>query len=172
MRSVPVQSVIISPIEYNAAQRTIKLYTKIRFRINFSGSQVMSSKPADDVIKGAILNFNAAKYWTTKSASGTALKKTGSAASSVLASGTWVRFEAPVEGMYKITKSMLTSYGIDPTTVDPRTIKIYNNGGKVLPEDITASRPSDLVENAIIVAGQDDGKFDDGDYISVLWQRE
>ena len=162
MRSVPVQSIIISPIEYNASQRTIKLYTKIRFRISFSGSQVMASKPAEDIIKGAIVNFDAAKYWTTKSALGTALKKTGSAASSVLSSGTWYRFEAPTEGIYMITKSMLTSYGIDPTTVDPRTIKIYNNGGKVLPESLTVARPADLVENAILVVGGNGSTLEDG----------
>ena len=60
---------------------------------------------------------------------------------------------------------MLPSFGIDPNTVDPRTIKIYNNGGKALPEDPNAARPSDLVENAILYVGQDNGKFNDGDYI-------
>ena len=60
---------------------------------------------------------------------------------------------------------MLPTFGIDPRTVDPRTIKIYNNGGKVLPEGLANPRPSDLVENAILVVGQDDGKFDDSDYI-------
>ncbi len=83
----------------------------------------------------------------------------------MLASGTWYRFEAPDEGIYKITKSELSNYGIDASTVDPRTIKIYNNGGFMLPESQIADRPVDLVENAIMVAGEDDGKFDDGDYI-------
>jgi hypothetical protein len=165
MRSVPVQLIIVSPMEYNAAQRTIKFYTKIRFRINFSGSQTIVSKPAEDLIKVAIVNFNVAKYWTKKSISGTGLKKASGVTSSVLASGTWVRFEAPTEGIYMITKSMLTSYGIDPSTVDPRTIKIYNNGGKVLPESLTVARPSDLVENAILVVGGNGSTLDDSSYI-------
>jgi hypothetical protein len=165
MRSIPVQSVIVSPMEYNAAQRTIKLYTKIRFRVTFSGSQSIAGKPAEDLIKGAMVNFNVAKYWSKQSSSGSSLKKTTSVTGSVLSSGTWYRFEAPTEGIYKITKTMLASYGIDPATVDPRTIKIYNNGGKVLSESITDTRPTDLVENAILVVGQDDGKFDDSDYI-------
>jgi hypothetical protein len=165
MRSLPVQRIIISPMEYNAVQRIIKLYTKIRFRINFSGTQTIASKPAEDLIKGAIVNFNVAKYWTKKSASGSVLKKLGGVTGSVLSSGTWVRFEAPTEGIYMITKSMLSSYGIDPSTVDPRTIKIYNNGGKVLSETITDARPSDLVENAIYVNSENDSTLGDGGYI-------
>jgi hypothetical protein len=165
MRSVPVQQIIISPMEYNAAQRVIKLYTKIRFRINFSGTQTIASKPAEDLIKGAIVNFNVAKYWTKKSASGTVLKKSSGVTGSVLSSGTWVRFEAPTEGIYMITKSMLSSYGIDPGTVDPRTIKIYNNGGKALPETLSVARPSDLVENAIYVNSENDSTLGEGGYI-------
>ena len=34
------------------------------------------------------------------------------------------------QGIYRISKSDLTLYGIDVNSVDPRTIKIYNNGGK------------------------------------------
>ena len=81
-----------------------------------------------------------------------------------MAAGEWVRFEAPEEGIYKIDKQMLASFGID-VSVDPRTIKIYNNGGKVLPENIEIERPLDLVENAITIVGEEDGKFDDPDYI-------
>ena len=36
---------------------------------------------------------------------------------------------------------------------------------KHLPENITISRPNDLEENAILVVGQEDGVFNDGDYI-------
>ncbi|MEJ2617860.1 MAG: hypothetical protein P8Z35_23090, partial [Ignavibacteriaceae bacterium] len=60
---------------------------------------------------------------------------------------------------------MLSSFGIDAGTVNPRTIKIYNNGGKMRPEDVNSAYPSDLQENAIIVKGEEDGKFDEGDYI-------
>ena len=81
-----------------------------------------------------------------------------------MAAGEWVRFEAPEEGIYKIDKQMLESFGID-VSVDPRTIKIYNNSGKVLPENIEAVRPVDLIENAILIVGEEDGKFDDADYI-------
>ncbi|MCH8170984.1 MAG: type IX secretion system sortase PorU [Bacteroidetes bacterium] len=157
-RNLRTQSIIIHPVKYNAALKTIKLYTRIVFKINFSPVQVTSSKPASDLLDGAIINYNIAKRWTQSK-----LKK--SIINSVLANGSWTRFEAKTEGIYKITKSQLTSLGIDPNTVDPRTIKIYNNSGKVLSENMNDPRPTDLNENAIYVSGENDGKFDDNDFI-------
>lgn len=161
VRDVNTQIVKVSPVKFDASVNKIKLYTKIVFRVNFSNAGLTSSKPADDLIDGVLVNYNVAKYWNKNNSK---LKKVA-VTNSVLASGKWFRFEAPEEGMYKITRSDLSSYGIDASTVDPRTIKIYNNGGKALPENINTSRPNDLEENAIIVVGEDDGSFDEGDYI-------
>ncbi|MCW8850268.1 MAG: hypothetical protein OQJ81_09860, partial [Melioribacteraceae bacterium] len=65
---------------------------------------------------------------------------------SVLSTGDWYRFEAPEEGIFKISRSFLSDLGIDVNNLDPKTIKIYNNGGYILPWGITDGRPSDLVE--------------------------
>lgn len=162
IRNLPVQTIKINPVEFDAMGGTITLYKTIRFRINFSSRQRIASKPADDFTSRTIVNFDAAKYWVHERKTQSLNK---SIINSVLANGHWVKFEAPDEGIYKIDYSMLSSYGIDPASVDPRTIKIYNNGGKPLPENPSADRPADLMENAIIVTGQDDGKFDQGDYI-------
>ncbi len=85
-------------------------------------------------------------------------------AESPLSNGVWYRFEAPEEGIYKIPKSLLPSLGID-NDVDPRTIKIYNNGGSMLNESPADDRTYGLIENAIMVSGENDGIFDDQDYI-------
>lgn len=161
LRGVNTQSIILHPVKYDASVGKIKIYTKIVFKVNYGNPGIISKTPADDLIEYAIVNYDVAKYWIKDKSS---LKKT-TVTNSVLANGKWVRFEAPEEGMYKITRSVLASFGIDANTVDPRTIKIYNNGGKTLPELLTQPRPSDLVENAIIVVGEEDGKFDENDYI-------
>ena len=57
--------------------------------------------------------------------------------------------------MYKITKDMFASFGL-PADVDLSTVKIYNNGGKVLSELVSDDRPNDLVENAIYVSSTND----------------
>ncbi len=55
--------------------------------------------------------------------------------------------------------------GIDPSKVDPKKIKIYGQGGGMLPQSNSQIRPVDLIENAIFVAGEDDNVFNSGDYI-------
>ncbi|AFH49080.1 Hypothetical protein IALB_1370 [Ignavibacterium album JCM 16511] len=155
-----VQNLILSPVQFDPIQNNIRLYKEITFRINFSSLQV-TSKPVDDFLSGALINFDVARYWNKSTQRANKINVTNS----VLANGKWIRFETPEEGIYKITRNQLSSFGIDPNTVDPRTIKIYNNGGKVLPELQSAPRPNDLVENAILIVGEEDGKFDANDYI-------
>lgn len=83
---------------------------------------------------------------------------------SVLSSGSWRRFYVENSGVFKITKSFLEDIGVN-TDVDPRTIKIYGNGGAMIPMPNDEFYPIDLAENAIKFAGESDGVFDDGDYI-------
>ena len=84
---------------------------------------------------------------------------------SAMASGNWYRIGLPETGVYKLTYSNLSDLGIDVAHVDPRQIRIYHNGGGVLPEMNAEARHDDLVEIPIYVEGEADGKFDNGDYI-------
>jgi len=83
---------------------------------------------------------------------------------SVLASGSWFRFYIEKSGVYYIDKAFLKSLGFN-TGIDPRKLKIYGNGGRMLPILNSVSYPMDLAENAIEFVGENDGSFDDGDYI-------
>ncbi|MFO7447902.1 MAG: type IX secretion system sortase PorU [Ignavibacteriaceae bacterium] len=163
IRDLPVQSLLINPVQFSASKNTIRLYTKILFRINFTQSQHHSPGYDDELARHSVINYEAAKYW------GKRIKLSGpkkiTAENSVLSSGKWVRVEAPSEGIYKITGTMLKSYGFDLSNLHPGRIKIYNNGGKMLPENIDAPRPSDLAEIAVEVIGGEDGIFNESDYI-------
>lgn len=83
---------------------------------------------------------------------------------SVLASGSWFRFYVTKSGVYKISRSFLQQLGLDVNT-DPRNIKIYGNGGRMAPLRNSDPYPADPEENAIAFIGEEDGKFDGGDYI-------
>lgn len=85
--------------------------------------------------------------------------------SSVLATGNWFKIGITTTGVYKIDKSFFTSMGIDVSTFDPRNIRIYGNGGAMLPERNKDFRYDDLQENAIRVIGESDGIFDASDYV-------
>ncbi len=84
---------------------------------------------------------------------------------SVLSEGEFYKLAIAERGIYKMDKKYLSSLGIDIANIDPRTIKIYGNGGGMLPQVNQAPRPDDLLENAIVIAGEEDGKFDEEDYI-------
>ncbi len=83
---------------------------------------------------------------------------------SVLATGQWHRFYVEKSGVFKLTKSFLNALGVN-TNVDPRTIKLYGNGGAMLPLSNSEDTPIDLQENAIKFIGEEDGVFDSDDFI-------
>ena len=83
---------------------------------------------------------------------------------SVLATGEWFKFKITESGVYKIDRNFLTQLGI-PATVDPRTIKIYGHGGKMLPLKNSDNQYFDLPEIAVQVIGENDGQLNDGDYV-------
>ena len=84
---------------------------------------------------------------------------------SVLATGEWFKLAVAEEGIYKIDRSMLAKMGLPVDGLDPARLAIYGNGGKMLPQPNDAFRYDDLVERAIYVKGENDGRFDQDDFI-------
>ncbi|MFT7330777.1 MAG: hypothetical protein ACI848_000845 [Roseivirga sp.] len=84
---------------------------------------------------------------------------------SVLSTGEWYKFSIDTTGVFRLDRSFLQSLGINVSSVDPRNIKIYGNGGQMLPFLNSSFRNTDLQENAIVVSGEEDGKFDANDSI-------
>ncbi|WP_339626460.1 type IX secretion system sortase PorU [uncultured Winogradskyella sp.] len=84
---------------------------------------------------------------------------------SVLSSGEWYRFYIDKSGVFQLTKSFLGSIGVNTNAVDPRTIKVFGNGGRMLPLLNSENYPIDVEENAVKFVGENDGVFNNGDYI-------
>jgi hypothetical protein len=83
---------------------------------------------------------------------------------SVLSSGQWIKIGVTSSGVFKLTRDVLASYGLN-VAGNPRNIKLYGNGGAMLPERNNVYYPDDLAENAIHFEGENDGSFDASDYI-------
>lgn len=83
------------------------------------------------------------------------------AENSVLSSGDWYKFYVRKSGVYQITYNELKNMGI----TNPADVRIYGNGGKVLPEVYSGKTEDDLLEIPILMETGTDGKFNDGDYI-------
>lgn len=92
-------------------------------------------------------------------------KTANTISNSVLATGNWFQFYIEKSGVYKLSKSFLQQLGLDVSVVDPRKIKIYGNGGRMLPLSNNIFYPNDLTENAIQINGESDGVFNNEDYI-------
>ncbi|GAL87621.1 hypothetical protein MYP_4851 [Sporocytophaga myxococcoides] len=97
--------------------------------------------------------------------SGASITRTASSTNSVLSSGDWYKLSISNSGIFKIDYNFLSNLGLNPSSINPKQIKIFGNGGGMLPQKNNAPRYDDLVENAIYVSGEDDGKFDQGDFI-------
>ncbi|MEI7801794.1 MAG: type IX secretion system sortase PorU [Bacteroidota bacterium] len=124
-------------------------------RINKTNGRIEKLKTFQ--IEYSYVPENANKY--------SAVKKRGNASNSVLATGVWFKIGVTKDGIYKIDKSFFSSVGINTNQINPKNLKIYFAGAGMLPESNSASRVDDLKEMAIKVVGEEDGKFDDGDFI-------
>ncbi|HTB32761.1 MAG TPA: C25 family cysteine peptidase, partial [Bacteroidia bacterium] len=84
---------------------------------------------------------------------------------SVLSTGTWLRIGVTSDGVYKLNYSFFKQAGIDMSSLVPANIRVYGNGGAMLPQSNAAYRADDLLENAIFVNGQTHTTFQPGDYV-------
>ena len=80
---------------------------------------------------------------------------------SVLNTGDWVKIKISADGLYKITYDQLTGWGFS----NPENIKVYGNGGTMLPKANNITRADDLVQNPVMMEKGGDGVFNSGDYI-------
>jgi hypothetical protein len=87
------------------------------------------------------------------------------AAHSVLAAGRWYKFATATAGVYRITYDDMNKLGIPVGSVNPQNLRIYGNGGGMLPEANATPRADDLTENSIFVYSSSATKFGPGDYI-------
>jgi len=83
---------------------------------------------------------------------------------SVLASGHWYKIAVTKSGLFKVTYQDMLTMGMDPSRINPANIRLYGNGGGMLPELNGSPRIDDLRENSIRVFDGGDGHFDPDDY--------
>jgi hypothetical protein len=84
---------------------------------------------------------------------------------SVLQTGEWYKISLTKDGVYKLSYYFFKQLGMNPDAINPKNICIYGNGGGMLPSANSIPRPDDLLENAIVVKGENDGVFNKEDYV-------
>ena len=86
--------------------------------------------------------------------------------SSVLSNGDWYEITTNENGIYKIDYVFLSQLGINLSNININSIKLFGNGGGMLPNLNSAFRFDDLIENNIkVVDINNNAIFDSEDYI-------
>lgn len=91
---------------------------------------------------------------------------------SVLSTGDWYKVKVNKTGIYKLTYDDLINMGV----LNPADVRVYGNGGKVLPLMNNVFRKDDLLEIPVYMDKGSDSNFNSGDYIlfyaegPVTWQ--
>ena len=86
-------------------------------------------------------------------------------ANSVLAMGNWHKISIAAPGIYKIDLPFLTSLGINTASLSSSSVRLFGNGGQMLPEKPVDTKPDDLIENALWVEDGGDGVLNGSDYL-------
>jgi hypothetical protein len=161
-RSIPLGLIKIFPVRYDLRSRSARKSTRMVIEVTFGPKMTARIEPGDVALfKRSLLNADVALRWSGPAGT----RKAAQVVPSVLGAGEWHRLTVNEEGIYRLDAQWLSAAGISLGGVDPRTIKIYGNGGTELPENVTLGRPNDLEEVAVHVEGESDGSLDQGDFV-------
>ncbi len=160
-----VGELVLTPVQWNPASGIARMHVRIVGRITFAPA---SAGLFPSPLYGAetmLLNRAMAEQWTLPRRA--ALDKTQGAS---MASGSWYRIDVQQTGLYRLTRSWFTAAGLDVASIDPRTIRMFGNGGRERPARLTDARPDPMQEIAIEVVGGEDGRLDEGDFVQFYGQ--
>ena len=141
----------INPYQYQWKSKSISVIDSAEVNINFNNVKpfLQNTKPLgefDNDLKDVIINFQEAQKFRSKNKS---LSIQDSTASWIDYSKTHYKLGIIKDGIYRITFDNLISYGISPSSVNPKTLKIFRKGDQI----------------PLFVKGEDDLSFDQDDYI-------
>jgi len=154
LRYQTVASIQLCPIQFNPVTGEIrhhkKIVVKVRFlqdepTASFSTQQTATCSPFDNVLQNSIINYHPAKHWKTIPAQSETMYKSDN----FQQNEAWYKIFVDRDGIYYMDKQKLEQAGIDVAAFDPRNLKIYYEGSEI----------------AIYVHGENDGVFDETDYI-------
>ncbi|MBN1447633.1 MAG: type IX secretion system sortase PorU [Bacteroidetes bacterium] len=167
IRDRVVGDLLLSPVQWNPATATARVYARIRFRVQFGprDSDVVNGDFRDETIP-EVLNVAQASQW--KYVHRVALPR--GSADVTLATGTWYRIDVQQTGIYRLDRRWFIDAGIDVSGVDPRTIRLFGSGGRERPQQLGAPGSEPLREIAIEVFGGEDGRFDEADFVQFYAQ--
>ncbi len=166
LRHQRVVKVLFHPFQYNPATRQLRKLTSLTLNLRFtfppvedetkSFRSVRSDPYFEEVYKSLLSNYEEAKKWRARPVS----SDLGGIKVDTLRdwfdpTRPYLKLSIVRDGLYKITDSDIYAAGVDPSTINPRTLKLYHRGLQV----------------PVYLEGEFDGKFNVGDYIEFYARR-
>jgi hypothetical protein len=156
LRDQHLARIEIYPFQYLAATGTLRWHRHLRLEIKFEGSGIpdrlaatpAANGPFEQILRNALFNYDVARQWRSKAAAPTAV-------SSPMDTTPRTKLVVDHDGLYRVTYDDLLSAGLEMISFDPRNLHLTNQG----------------LDVAIEVVGEDDGQFDQGDYVLFYGQR-
>jgi hypothetical protein len=174
LRNQRIIELEIFPVQYNSARKSIKYSSQITIKVSFSGGRKEYFEGGKDlfekIYQNVLLNYEQSKGWRSDDRpSGRKIAEEGGLLKPAVVdpfsySDNWYKIIVRENGIYKIDRTALIQAGVSVGSLDPKTLRIFSGGGKVLPLD--NSNPFlQLKELSIFVSGEEDGTFDENDFI-------
>ncbi len=166
IRDQEIIRVKLYPARVNPVTHQLLVYRHIGIDIIYHGGhpyRYIEPDPFNDILKDTLVNYDAIAALQVRPRTTSSFDP--ETPIMPLSNQEWYKVTVDGCGIYEMSYTDLQNTGIDTSTIDPRTFKIFNAGGGMLSEAMGAFVPP-KVEIPIYVKGQGDGKFDSGDSIT------
>lgn len=154
LRGVRTLFLRLYPYRYHPTRRELEYCARLQLRVEFvGGRRPKRSRSADTAaapLYRALLNHAQAPAWREEGR----VAKPAALGEGYDPSRPWVKVYADEDGLFCLTPAWLDSLGVGPEGIDPRTFQVYYLGQ----------------EQAIRVHGEEDGSFDEQDYLLFFGQ--
>jgi len=148
LRGVSAHALRLYPFSYNPSTGKLRVYTHLRVRLRFEGGRrpraARQETATDGDLYGAFLNSAQAPQWSAPSPATKRLVVDDWYDPTL----PWIKVYVTEDGLFRIDPAWLGRYGA-PEDIDPRTLRLFYRGE----------------EQALDVKGQEDGRFDEEDYL-------
>ena len=143
---------------FHSENSRIEVLSDVKFRVSISPQiNILSNSPIqlkssfDEALTKLIVNSEIAEQFRNK----TTISLEDTTGNWIDYNATYLKLGTGSDGIFRLTKSDLENQGINTSSIDPRTFKLFESGK----------------ERKILVQGQEDGTFDESDFLEFCGNR-
>lgn len=168
LRNQRVACLSVSPLVYDRASQSLKVYTGFGVRLEFSGDPQGGAAAGtarsdegtyESTYRAAIVNYDQGKAWRRN------WSPAAAAGDYFSSSPNWVKINVESTGVYCITGADLAAAGAMTGSPSSQSLRLYSGGGLPLDEGIVNASPAWMRQVPIRVSDGGDGAFGSGDSI-------